>query len=682
MSEISVTVNGSTTINPTVGNGDVVNVTIASTGERGPTGATGSAGPANALAIGTVTQGTAAATITGTSPNQVLNLVLQKGDAGTNIELQATGTHIQWRLVGGSTWTNLVALSAITGPTGSTGAAGAAVELQATSTHLQWRYVGGSTWTNVFALSSLVGATGPQGPQGPAGPPINLGDETPQPLGTASAGTALTAARADHVHAVGSVQYSSLSGIPSTFAPAAHTHAVSDVTGLQTALDGKQAAGTYATLVGGTVPSAQLPSFVDDIVEYANLAAFTATGEVGKIFVARDTGKIYRWSGSAYIEISPSPGSTDSVTEGSTNLYYTNVRAAAAAPVQSVNTKTGAVALTASDVGAAATSHTHSLADLTQSSATTGQVPTWNGTAWAAATPSAGGGGSANIVEAATAAGFPATGASSTLYVATDTSRVYRWAGSVYVELGASGGGSSSVVFAASAAAFPATGAVGTLYVATTPRTIWYWSGSAYLPLGGSAGTLPGAPTNLTATTSSNRLDLTWTAPASSGSSSITEYVIQYFNLDDSFGWTYSSTTYQSGTSAYIIGLINGNRYRLRVAAVTSVGIGDYVTTSGTFTPAAAAGITVLSGSASGSGTNTITATATGNISLSVPSTRTLTWTGAPGQYIAGPQQAGFSYDSEYGFWYRNFVGSSFTVIAGTYTTENTQNGATLTFTP
>jgi hypothetical protein len=357
MSEISVTVVGSTTINPTVGNGDTVNVTITPTGERGPTGSPGAPGPANTLTIGTVNQGAAAATITGTSPNQVLNLVLQKGDAGTpatNIELQATATHLQWRLVGASTWTDLVALSAITGPTGSTGAAGAAVELQASGTHIQWRYVGGSTWTNVVALSSLVGATGATGatgPQGPAGPPINLGDETPQPLGLASAGTALAAARADHVHAVGSITYSSLSGIPSTFPPSAHSHAVSDVTGLQTALDGKQPAGSYATLVGGTVPSSQLPSYIDDVIEYSALGAFPATNDGGKIFVARDTGKIYRWSGSAYVEISPSPGSTDSVTEGSVNLYHTTARAAAAAPVQSVAGRTGAVTLAKADVG-------------------------------------------------------------------------------------------------------------------------------------------------------------------------------------------------------------------------------------------------------------------------------------------------------------------------------------------
>ena len=48
-----------------------------------------------------------------------------------------------------------------------------------------------------------------------------------------------------------------------------------------------------------------------------------------------------------------------------------------------------------------------------------------------------GGGGSANIVEANTAAGFPATGASNTLYVSRDASRVYRWDSSgVYIELG------------------------------------------------------------------------------------------------------------------------------------------------------------------------------------------------------------------------------------------------------
>lgn len=56
----------------------------------------------------------------------------------------------------------------------------------------------------------------------------------------------------------------------------------------------------------GKVPSSQLPSYVDDVLEYAALASFPATGETGKIYVALDTNKIYRWSGSTYIEISSS----------------------------------------------------------------------------------------------------------------------------------------------------------------------------------------------------------------------------------------------------------------------------------------------------------------------------------------------------------------------------------------
>jgi hypothetical protein len=112
----------------------------------------------------------------------------------------------------------------------------------------------------------------------------------------------------------------------------------------------KGAANGVATLDGsGLVPSSQLPSFVDDVLEYANLASFPVSGTTGKIFVAIDTGKTYRWSGSAYVEISASPGSTDSVTEGSTNLYFTNARARAAVSASgslSYNSSTGVFSYT------------------------------------------------------------------------------------------------------------------------------------------------------------------------------------------------------------------------------------------------------------------------------------------------------------------------------------------------
>lgn len=56
----------------------------------------------------------------------------------------------------------------------------------------------------------------------------------------------------------------------------------------------------------GKVPTAQLPSYVDDVLEFDSKSAFPKTGESGKIYVAKDTNKTYRWSGSAYTEISAS----------------------------------------------------------------------------------------------------------------------------------------------------------------------------------------------------------------------------------------------------------------------------------------------------------------------------------------------------------------------------------------
>jgi hypothetical protein len=80
----------------------------------------------------------------------------------------------------------------------------------------------------------------------------------------------------------------------------------------------------------GKVPATQLPSYVDDVLEYADLASFPAEGQAGKIYVAQDSNKVYRWSGTVYIEISASPGTTDEVVEGLTNLYFTPERAEAA----------------------------------------------------------------------------------------------------------------------------------------------------------------------------------------------------------------------------------------------------------------------------------------------------------------------------------------------------------------
>lgn len=89
----------------------------------------------------------------------------------------------------------------------------------------------------------------------------------------------------------------------------------------------KNTANGYAGLDNaGKVPASLLPSYVDDVLEFATLSVFPAIGESGKIYTDLSNNKIYRWSGSTYVNIAASPGSTDSVTEGATNLYFTNNR--------------------------------------------------------------------------------------------------------------------------------------------------------------------------------------------------------------------------------------------------------------------------------------------------------------------------------------------------------------------
>lgn len=98
--------------------------------------------------------------------------------------------------------------------------------------------------------------------------------------------------------------YKITTGKPTTLSGYGITDAVSTAS--------RGVANGIATLdAAGLVPSTQLPSYVDDVLEYANLASFPVTGEAGKIYVALDTNKTYRWSGSAYVYITS--GAVDSV---------------------------------------------------------------------------------------------------------------------------------------------------------------------------------------------------------------------------------------------------------------------------------------------------------------------------------------------------------------------------------
>jgi len=117
----------------------------------------------------------------------------------------------------------------------------------------------------------------------------------------------------------------------------------------------KGVANGYPSLdATGKIPAGQLPSYVDDIIEgyfytnkfYVESAHTTEiTGEAGKVYVDITTSSAprqYRWSGSAYVEIIASPGSTDAVTEGSTNKYFTEARVRATV-LTGLSTATNAV---------------------------------------------------------------------------------------------------------------------------------------------------------------------------------------------------------------------------------------------------------------------------------------------------------------------------------------------------
>ena len=145
-----------------------------------------------------------------------------------------------------------------------------------------------------------------------------------------------------------------------------------------------------------------------------------------------------------------------------------------------------------------------------------------------------GGSGSVDVYEFATTANFPATGAAAVIYIATDTGRTYRWAGTAYIEMGPIGSDVDSLL-----------------------RSLL----------------VPAAPTGLTVVSGNGLGSLTWTAPAVVPP--VTDYVVQY-SSNSGGTWTTFSDGTSTATSATVTGLTNGTGYVFRVAGVNGVGTGAY----------------------------------------------------------------------------------------------------------
>jgi titin len=127
------------------------------------------------------------------------------------------------------------------------------------------------------------------------------------------------------------------------------------------------------------------------------------------------------------------------------------------------------------------------------------------------------------------------------------------------------------------------------LWVLAESAMYRYTSSSLTLPV---APTAPGAPTGVTGTSGAAQVSLSWTAPASTGGSSITDYLIEYLPAGGS--WTTWSHTASTSTSATITGLTNGTSYTFRVSAINAVGTSSASTASGAVVPLSAPGAPTL----------------------------------------------------------------------------------------
>lgn len=149
---------------------------------------------------------------------------------------------------------------------------------------------------------------------------ITVEDATKLPLhGKAdTAGTADTATEATHAAAADTATKLAaavtINGVDFDGSKAITINAVDSTARI--AASEKGAVNGVATLdAAGKVPADQLPSYVDDVKEYENKAAFPETGEADKIYVDIDTGSIYRWSGTQYIQINASVASADTAVK-------------------------------------------------------------------------------------------------------------------------------------------------------------------------------------------------------------------------------------------------------------------------------------------------------------------------------------------------------------------------------
>ena len=118
--------------------------------------------------------------------------------------------------------------------------------------------------------------------------------------------------------------------------------------------------------LSGVIDSSHLPSYVDDVLEYDTTASFPTKGETGKIYVSTGTNLTYRWSGTGYVEISPSIA----LGETSATAYRGDYGAEAYSHSKATGNPHGTTIAQISGLqtaldGKAAKAHSHAISDVT-----------------------------------------------------------------------------------------------------------------------------------------------------------------------------------------------------------------------------------------------------------------------------------------------------------------------------
>lgn len=590
MSDVTVNVTNAGSTGVTVANGSTFNATVSNGGSV--TVATGTVSPGNATVVsGTVQVGKvttlsagSSATVSnaGTAYAASLDFGIPAGPA-TNVTVGSTTTLESGNasVTGTTSGNNLTLAFAIprgaAGAAGSNGTNGTTPTITASATTLSAGSSATVTATPSNGGANVALAFGiPAGAAGSGG--ASLSDATPSALGTASAGTSSTASRSDHVHAVPVISYANLTNVPSSFAPSSHTHTLADLT-QSSATTGQVPTWNGAAWAAAT-PSSGSGSFTLPTASSSVLGGI----KVGSGLTITD-GVLSR---SSSYDPAAAPGAPSGIAFNTStgSLTWNASPGGVATQYEVQRSAMGAGAWT---TVATVSGLSFSITAISWSSIDKFRVRGLNADSlpgeWGyqeGATPG-GGGGSASIVEAATAAGFPATGASGTLYHATDVRRIYFWdaSGGVYVEAGTSGGGSGG-----------GSGEDATL------RALF----------------IPAAPTSVTASAGNAQATVSWTAPAALSVLPITDYTIQFQPSGGS--WTTFTRAASTATSATVTGLTNGTAYTFKVSATNGLGAGSYSSASSAVTPAAAAAIAYANkygpGSYSVTGTGTVTASVTG----------------------------------------------------------------------